>query len=126
MSVTQIKDAEFVQAVRDEAADSPDYRYEKVHGGCVYVANGVGSCIVGRALLKVGVPVAEVAELDDSEKAEARHALPQFGLSQLVVEWANRVQSKQDGGVYDAQGLPWGEAVKEADAGVGDPLAGAE
>lgn len=108
-------EAEFVSAVRAEAALNPDKVYEKPEDSesCLYVEPGpdgklVGSCLLGCALVRLGV---------NPERIAWPHGVPfwtvnetlELGLSQQVRNWASRVQFEQD------SGIDWGMSVQKAD-----------
>ncbi|ORL77804.1 hypothetical protein A5N75_08210 [Prescottella equi] len=112
-----------VAAVRELAAEKPDFVYEAPgRGECKYVhrtpeGHLVGGCIVGQAALKVGMPIEVLAELDDSEEPQVEFSFRQFELGALALRWLHQVQFKQD------LGERWGSAVLAADRVVGDPFA---
>ncbi|KAA0021827.1 hypothetical protein [Antrihabitans cavernicola] len=126
---TQLDDNAFVAAVRTLAGDAvgfvyrADMRKMTPDGSCeckyAETREGVvrGSCLIGQALLAAGAPLAEVSALDRLSDSNADYVLPNFGLSCKVIDWAASVQSSQDAGE------PWGQAVADADARYGDPLA---
>lgn len=107
-----LTDEVFVTAVRAEVASNPDHRYE-IPGGpnsrCLYVYDGKGSCVIGRALIRAGLPVEAVAALDDgvgdAEFTDAPRALPRLGLSERVSDWAGAIQRLQDRGQSDGRAL---------------------
>lgn len=124
MSLT---DESLVRAVRELAAENPDYVYVngvgKVAGAygasCFYVHHKdgalAGGCLIGQAAIRSGVPIGVVATWDDADQADAKHVLP-GAVSDRVREWANWVQYSQDAG------KTWGTAVSFADESEGDPL----
>lgn len=122
-----LSDEALVGAVRQLAAESPDYVYVNQKGveagngaSCFYVHTKdgelVGGCLIGQAAIRVGVPIADVAEWDDDDSAGADTVLPD-SISDGVRDWATRVQKLQD------VGNTWGFSVRDADRTVGDPLA---
>lgn len=101
-------------AVRGIAAENPGHRYvpPAVNGDgdvqCVYLDPDTreGSCIIGHALLKLGVDADTLEQFDIGYLTALD--LPVWGDERARV-WADCVQSYQD------TGTPWGEAVKAAD-----------
>ena len=98
------------------ARKSPDFNYKKDSGveglncgvPCLYVFGGSASCIVGQALVNLGV---------DKEKLLKQEGLPAYtALANLceeddkdAQEWIDLVQGRQD------VGLAWEAAVYKAD-----------
>lgn len=108
------KDLEFVKAVRELAAENPNFIYEAPgeNRTCLYVHEGDGSCLIGQALLRVGVPLNTVAGFDETAAnlpVAANEALLSLGYSGAVSEWAGYVQSLQD------RRELWAESVALAD-----------
>ena len=116
----------FVEAVRGIAARQPDKIYslpteydeesgQDIDRECQYVERDehddlVGSCILGHALLELGVEprkldVVTMGFVDLEKRLE-------LGLPTAVVTWAVTVQDEQD------DFKPWGVAVELADAAV--------
>jgi hypothetical protein len=105
--------------VRDLLAESPDFTYQAPteDGSCVYIADGKGSCVVGQALVKLGVPVAELSYFDQeiggmSAGPVLRRVLDADGdlfvnPKAVAIE---AVQTWQDGA------RPWGGAIPVMDA----------
>lgn len=52
----------------------PDYVYERIDGGCVYVSNGQPSCIVGHALAYAGVPIETISTFDEAGKGDGPYS----------------------------------------------------
>ncbi|MFF0498493.1 hypothetical protein ACFYU5_18960 [Nocardia aobensis] len=113
---------EIIAEIRRIAAESPDYVYKPVVkpnslgiGTCEYVersADGelVGSCIVGRALVNLGVPPEVLTFTDDfTPTAFGLLADLDFDVRGAEIKWIQRVQSGQD------QKMSWGDAVARAD-----------
>jgi hypothetical protein len=115
-----IDNRSFVKAVRKIAADDPAHIYEppEVHEGgneCVYVEKNdkgvlVGSCLIGRALVALGVHPKDLPPQDGFQNI-ASVVLDdlKLDLSLPVREWADGVQGEQDAG------NPFGTAVRIAD-----------
>lgn len=101
-----------VNEIRKVAAEQPDFIYNE--GGlaeCMYTKNTDGSpggCIVGRALMRLGV---EEEDLVESDGQFASRVLSDLGISgdRFVMLWIAEVQEVQDGG------KTWAEAVQSAD-----------
>jgi hypothetical protein len=119
-----ISDEALVAEVRRLAAESPDFVYrrpgrDRASGPeCFYVhktedGEQVGGCLIGQALINLGVPIDEVAELDTLDIGGAEDVLPQFGIHTHEAVWAGWVQHYQD------TGDRWGVAVMKADERVG-------
>lgn len=108
-----VNDARFVGAVRRLAALQPDFEYVAPVGGtggsnCVYVHDGVPSCLVGQALVAVGHSAAELAKFD-SDQLDAETVLTELGYGWRTAAWANEAQFAQDAGNR------WRVAVRYAD-----------
>ncbi|QIS06803.1 hypothetical protein F5X71_34840 [Nocardia brasiliensis] len=106
--------ADVISKVRQIAAAHPDHIYDKI-GDCVNVEtdeNGVlvGSCIIGKAIVALGI---SAAELDQRglNRHDAEHLLRSLGISlgDLEEAWLLEVQRHQD------EGHRWGYAVTAAD-----------
>ena len=105
---------EVISEIRKIASDSPNTVYGRdiFNPGddpCQYIVDGKGSCIVGRALVNLGI-VPE--RLHESEGMKAKDVLVRLGVSQDhsdQTEWVDRVQFHQDASVS------WGIAVEKAD-----------
>lgn len=116
----------FVETIRGIAARTPDKVYslpteydeetgEDIERECQYVERDkhdhlVGSCLLGHALLELGVEprkldVVTMGFIDLEKKLD-------LGLPSAVVSWALIVQDEQD------DFKPWGVAVELADAAV--------
>lgn len=111
-----VNDARFVGAVRRLAALQPDFEYVAPVGGrgernCMYVHDGVPSCLVGQALVAVGHSVAELAKFD-SDHLDAETVLTELGYGWRTAAWANEAQTCQDAGDH------WRDAVRKADGRV--------
>lgn len=76
---------------------------------CRYVVDGQGSCIVGRALVNLGIIPQRLHEF---EGLKAQDVLVRIGVDldhSDQTEWVNRVQFHQDANA------PWRIAVEKAD-----------
>lgn len=67
--VAKISLPELETKVREIVAEDPDFVYQMPEsdgggGKCVYVDNGEPSCLFGRAFVELGVPLDEVARMD--------------------------------------------------------------
>lgn len=113
---------EIIAEIRRIAAESPDYVYKPVVKPnslsletCEYVersADGelVGSCIVGRALVNLGVPPEVLTFTSDyTPTAFGLLADPDGDGEGTEIIWIQRVQSGQD------EKMSWGDAVARAD-----------
>lgn len=67
MGITPQQAYDALAAVVEELG--PDYVYKKVglDARCLYAFDGGPSCIVGRALVRLGLPLDVLSELDDDE-----------------------------------------------------------
>lgn len=115
---TQISDQLFVNAVHELVAENPEFVYQRQPRpanrellGCLYINDaGEGSCLVGQALVRAGVPAAEIRPYDEAVwLVSACAVLPNFGVSAAAAEWAEVVQEAQDSGDQ------WGAALKSAE-----------
>lgn len=99
---------ELVAKVREIAAEQPDFVYKDE--GCVYVRDGHGSCIIGRAAMELGYIDASLEEQGLNWETVTRLA-NHVGIdcTRNEILWLQTVQSDQDAGV------PWGDAVRIAD-----------
>lgn len=119
---------EDIQAeIRRLAAEKPDYVYQSPHGpngACMYTEidsdtdKRVGSCIVGQALINLGVS-AEAMKTHEGESALSVIS----GNGELmwyeappVMRWISNVQHGQD------NGRAWAAAVERADEKVSVPV----
>ena len=116
--------ADVVAKVRDLAVASPHFIYTPPvtiepsgRPACLYVhyaTDGtlVGGCIVGQALLALGVPAETLRKYDESDGANASTVVSELldgGACQELL-WLDYVQRKQD------NGYEWVGAVHCADA----------
>lgn len=108
MSITG---ADVVREVRLLAERNPSFVYELPEGSdqCMYVhPDGIGGCIVGRALMILGV---DPVTLHEHEFNSAGTVLDRLEIDSTPEErdWLILVQAHQD--EYE----PWGEAVYNVD-----------
>lgn len=120
---TQATIEDLVAAVREIAAESPNFVYTtptvpdgSLYADCVYVHEGRGSCLLGQAALKVGLIDASIENTELNTATFSRLCIDLASLSGIVadkddlVDWLNNVQDYQD------SAESWGFAVAEADA----------
>lgn len=110
-----ITEEQLQDAIRAQAAEMPDFRYTTDSGSmtCYYYAddNNPRGCIVGAALVSLGVPTAILPDL----VGWAGHLTNRRFLADLLTEeaitsqWVQVVQWAQD------RGKTWGEAVAAAE-----------
>lgn len=101
-----------VAEIRRLAGESPDYVYQRQ--GCVYVeeddaGNLVGSCIVGKALVNLGVEP-QALHYEVPSRIPGAAALLRRPVDDLERRWIDEVQYSQD------FGYAWSESVANADA----------
>ena len=108
-----ITEQDIINEVRRLAADNPDYIYVSPGGSeyssCVYIHDGKGSCIVGRALVNNGFDPEKVSQHEGLTADEMLVALGIKEETDFEQVWLDRVQTLQD------SGTPWADAVEEAD-----------
>lgn len=120
----KIDPKEFVAAVRQLADENPDKVYKLpqvwdengfVEGtSCLYVEPDldtgelVGSCLIGRALVNLGVPVEEL-DINEGMSIQRLNHNIDLGLPDDVAYWAGVAQ-----GIQDANHT-WSDAVNGAD-----------
>ncbi|MEV2222668.1 hypothetical protein AB0E01_22650 [Nocardia vinacea] len=120
MTITIDPDA-LEQAVRDIAAENPDFVYVAPGDDdtCVYVdENGCPSCIIGQAAARIGVPIATLQSWDSGESGAPSINIGSilrdaYGMDDHRAFWFATVQWRQD------KGGRWGMAVSIADAETG-------
>ena len=107
-----------VRKIVDIAAADPDYKYRDTHDRCVYVeedATGqlVGSCIVGKALVDLGIDKEYLRDKRSNTNGipAAWVIIDDLGLDAgtIAANWVSVVQQRQDAGAT------WGGAVEAAD-----------
>lgn len=108
MSITG---ADVVREVRALANQSPEFVYTIVdpRGSCLYVhEDGQGGCIVGQALMALGV---SAMELGNHEGDAAPSVIRDLGIEASLEEelWLDGVQTYQD------DGETWSFAVRTTD-----------
>lgn len=115
----KIDSIEFVKTVRKIAAENPDKVYKPIPRDphdptegtmCVYVepdeyGSLVGSCLLGRALVELGVPTIDLRRLADFHEL---NLILDLGLPPEVANWATSAQRRQD------QQYTWGDAIERA------------
>lgn len=113
ITAQDIDPAEIQAEIRRIAAENPDHVYlPDVAGECVYTEmdtddHRVGSCIVGKALINLGV---DPVRLSWSEGKFAASVLGEPGAAaDSIIGWINTVQQYQD------DKISWGRAVAKAD-----------
>lgn len=110
-----ITSAQVVAEVRSLAAESPRFVYMTPDDGagaaCKYVQyddeGNLAGCIVGQALLRLGLPAAEVQEYEGNPASTVVYRLASSTDEDLA--WLDHVQEHQD------SKNPWGESVEYAD-----------
>lgn len=101
-----------IYAVRDLAEANPLFVYTPPggHATCKYVHEGKGSCIVGQALLNLGLIDIDIEQTVDNGAAIAGLLMRlEINLAATERRWLSVVQVHQD------RGAPWVRAVNEAD-----------
>lgn len=99
-----------INEIRMVAAADPDFRYDApiAGGGCVYVFDGKPSCLVGRALWRLGYIDAKFEKKSHNINFDAADDVL-AGLDLILdedeVEWIVRAQERQD------NGESWGHSV---------------
>lgn len=103
-----------LKALKDAVAEKgADYVYPVRDDGdrCVYTVDGKPSCIVGNALVRIGVPVEKLPREEDFQYRAAQQ-VKELGEGVRVADDAaslfDRAQQWQDGGIT------WGESVARA------------
>jgi hypothetical protein len=112
----KLDDKAFEAAVRKRVADNPDTVYQPPSGAggmCVYVEKRdnelVGSCLIGCALLDLGVPAEKINYGSSSPGVHDVNLELGLGLSSETLRWAEDAQVSQD------QKFSWGESLTLAD-----------
>lgn len=111
MSVT-IDKKQTLALLHDQVeAKGADYVYPgAVSGNCLYIDGNEPSCIVGYVFVAAGVPMGDINEYVSPDYALEYSSGVRF--TQQAYDLLAKVQSWQD------SGLPWGEAVEKAKAGL--------
>lgn len=99
------KGAAIIAAIREVAAESPDFVYK---GMCQYVVNGQPGCLVGHALWRLGL-IDEGIERYNTNDLKIKAFDLAWAFDRAELAWLGHVQNRQD------RGAPWGVAVKDAD-----------
>ena len=104
----------FLEALRECVAEAgEDYVYK---GSCVYALGGKPSCLIGKALAKLGVPITTLEWMDEFGDTSAKSMLPYLGVyNDKVRRMAYAAQTAQD------TGFTWGFALREAIHECGQP-----
>ncbi len=114
-------DARFAEAMREVVAKKPaGYTYPQSHRTkhnktCQYVFRGKPSCLIGQALVKVGVTVDELRKQEGDSAREVLNRLTD--VSDAVRFAATSAQRFQDGG------LTWADALARFEAVLAEELA---
>lgn len=107
--MSNVTEQDIINEVLRLAAENPDYIYTipggDEHSSCVYIHDGNGSCIVGRALVNNGFDPEKVAQYEGVTADEMLVALDIKEETDFDQTWLDRVQTEQD------SGTPWAEAV---------------
>lgn len=105
---------QLITAIREVAADSPDFIYSKpadyFRSKCVYVVDGKPSCLIGHAVWNLGLidSSLERSGYNDCSAEELVNHL-EMDVDGRELRWLEVVQYRQD------QGVPWAWAVARAD-----------
>lgn len=131
--MNSIKDV--VREVRKLALAQPDYVYDDVpyRGACTYTheaddGTGLrGSCIIGRALIAVGVRPEDLVEFDAERGSIAEEVIGAFFPAQDLtdarrVSWLGIVQSAQDDRLKWASAVEWADTAYELRFTAGDVI----
>lgn len=92
-----------------------NYVYTSKHGQCVYVRNGEGSCLVGKMLINLGVPVERLAAADIvMGGVGARELLPDLAREGLIKIDAKSVKALMYAQSDQDFSETWGTALRSA------------
>lgn len=118
-----IDPVKLVQAVRELAAERPDFVYKsdpyREGPGCLYtLADGTPDCIMGCAMARIGQPLPPqkvgTHEANEctllNEDVYTWYGALGVGAESVTMKWLASVQNHQD------NGYTWEAAVREADA----------
>lgn len=115
------KEHRIIREARRLAAVSPDFKYEmpdrsdgQTWDSCRYIHDGKGSCLFGQALMNTKDITADDSPRIEFKAIESIICYLKLRVSAKQVAWASRVQELQDDGV------PWGQAVQDADTCVAE------
>lgn len=114
--MTTIDRATFTMAMREAVAEKgEDYRYQPADSEdkCLYVQGGEPACIIGYALHRCGVQIAELARLDRACYT-ATSALRFYASDEIIAEAARVAQRCQD------SGKTWGQALEAYETELGE------
>lgn len=94
---------DLIAAVREIVAEDPKFVYKTIpvpySSSCFYERNGKPSCLIGRALFKIGVSIETLAEMDKDhpEQADGTAITSYFpNNADDRVRWLEIVQDRQD------------------------------
>lgn len=120
----KLTDQSFVNTIKRLVAENPDFKYKRRDTGYWYLyvekndaGELVGSCLLGRALVSLGVDAHELHNFEGSEFDDLAKKL-ELPLSPSIVNWGNSLQDLQDSGqpwgkLFDLVKLPTGPLFKE-------------
>lgn len=112
-----------LEQVRNTAEEvvlgNEDFVYTDFNSKCTYAKNGQPSCLVGKILFKLGVPIQNLEVLDtkslcnDSPCFMWKSSLDylesiDFTFDDRVITYLDKLQSQQD------NGTSWGKALEKA------------
>lgn len=111
------KDRQFIDAIRAIVAETgEDHVYERIddgndpHRSCWYVHDGQPSCLIGRALHRIGVPLDLLARNEGTSALSLMEDIGGFSYTvRLAADLAQDVQDGQD------KGNTWGDALRVFD-----------
>ena len=102
-------------AIDEEVKDNKGLVYKPPGDSkiCVYVHGSKPSCLIGRALFRLGVPLETLRTFDDRQDSgiESLVCAGKIDMDNNAMFYATNVQSRQDQGTY-----PWATCVSEARA----------
>lgn len=109
---------EVISEIRKIASLNPETVYSRDifnpgEDPCRYIVDGKGSCIVGRALVNLGITPERLNEFEGTKARDVIFRLAVHTDHSNQTEWVDRVQFHQDANV------PWGIAVEKADRYIG-------
>lgn len=117
INITFAHAVEGIRAVIAEQEDGENHVYHTADGKCVYVEpDGSGSCLVGRYLIKAGVPAEELKKLDESASGgvsirTALRRLEEPGVLDYTEAAACYLAAAQS---FQDRGKTWGDAQHHA------------
>jgi hypothetical protein len=103
-----------ITAVRELAAEKPDFVYTPDAGACLYVhPNSDGTispgCLIGQAFQRVGVPNEVLLRYNDRNIELVANAGEITDVANIKIGWLTRIQWYQD------NSKTWAYAVQQAD-----------